>query len=63
MYSKTDYNDVDLICICGKSFIWLAGEQEFINNLFANGKIKEIIEPKRCPACRKKKKDHFNKSN
>lgn len=46
------YEDKVLICQeCGKEFVWTAGEQEFYASKgFTN-------EPKRCPACRKKRRE------
>jgi hypothetical protein len=41
---------------CGAGFIWTAGEQKFMSRLYDDGKIPYIIEPKRCPTCRAKKK-------
>ncbi|BAK98655.1 hypothetical protein OBV_14570 [Oscillibacter valericigenes Sjm18-20] len=52
------FEDKVLICIeCGKEFIWTAGEQEFYAERgFQN-------EPKRCPECRKSRKEQRNGSS
>ena len=51
------YNDIEIICICGKDFIWTSGEQNFLNALVGNWKIPSVTQPKRCPSCRQKKKE------
>lgn len=49
--------DKKLICMdCSQSFMWTVGEQEFIQSLYDQGKIREIISPKRCVPCRRKRK-------
>ena len=52
-----EYQDIEIICICGASFIWTIGEQKFLNDLLEKGKIGMVIEPKRCIPCRRKKKE------
>ena len=49
------YTDKTLVCVdCGNEFTFTAGEQEFYAEKgFTN-------EPKRCPDCRKTKKQQFN---
>ena len=42
--------DKTLTCICGKEFIFTAGEQEFFNE-------KGFTPPRRCPDCRKIKRE------
>lgn len=46
------FEDKVLVCQeCGKEFVWTAGEQEFYASKgFTN-------EPKRCPECRKKRRE------
>lgn len=44
---------------CNKEFTWTSGEQQFMNKLFEDGKIKSVIEPKRCPSCRQAKKARY----
>ncbi|KKT20036.1 MAG: hypothetical protein UW07_C0019G0008 [Candidatus Nomurabacteria bacterium GW2011_GWF2_43_8] len=51
------YNDIELVCLCGEPFVWSAGEQTFINDLYEKGKIPSVQQPKRCVPCRKKKKE------
>ena len=47
--------DIEIICKdCGKSFTWLAGEQEFY-------KSKGLQPPGRCRPCRQAKKDSIAK--
>ena len=49
--------DKELICVeCGEQFVWSIGEQNFMADLQAQGKIQEVKEPKRCPDCRRKRK-------
>jgi len=50
------YQDIDLTCLCGQDFVWTRGEQEFMDSLFEQGKIKSVIQPKRCENCRLAKK-------
>ena len=52
-----EYKELDLVCVgCGMGFVWTSGEQKFMNALLNEGKIQKVIQPKRCPACRMKKK-------
>jgi len=53
--------DITIKCSCGKVFVWTRGEQEFMEDLLERGKIEEIYSPKRCPDCRRKKKEKYNK--
>ena len=52
-----DFQDIELVCACGKEFIWSIGEQEFINDLYNKGKIEKVNQPKRCVSCRRKNKE------
>ena len=55
-----NYQDSELICIeCKKTFVWSRGEKHFINCLYEEGKIQKVVEPKRCPDCRKEKRKRF----
>lgn len=45
---------------CGKHFVWTKGEQAFMQDLFENGKIPEVVTPRRCRECRLKKKQDRN---
>ena len=55
-----DYQDIEKICVqCKRQFVWSAGEQHFINRLHEEGKIQSVTEPKRCPDCRKQKRERF----
>lgn len=56
-----EFQDKELVCPCGNTFIWMKGEQEFLNDLYNKGKIDSLNEPKRCIPCRKKKKEYFLK--
>ena len=51
-----EYKDIELICLCGESFTWSSGEQEFMYDLETRGKIDSVSQPKRCAPCRKKNK-------
>lgn len=51
------YQDIELKCLCGESFIWSVGEQEFLNDLAIKGKIQEVVPPKRCFVCKQKKRE------
>ncbi len=67
---ETQFDDITLKCVepsCGKEFIWTAGEQEFMHELKDKGKLDEeqpdgsikpgeVKPPKRCSACRAKRK-------
>lgn len=49
--------DKNLSCSdCHIEFVWTEGEQSFMQGLYDDGKIQEIIPPKRCSDCRKKRK-------
>lgn len=54
--SNNDYQDIELVCICGRPFTWTRGEQEFMNDLFEKGKVNEVQQPRRCKDCRLKKR-------
>lgn len=41
--------DITIICLCGEPFTFTAGEQKFYES-------KGFQQPKRCPACRAKKR-------
>jgi CxxC-x17-CxxC domain-containing protein len=50
--SSVDYEDKTIDCVdCGDNFVFTASEQEF----FASKGFEN--EPKRCPACRRRKKE------
>jgi len=51
-----NYIDIELVCQCGESFTWNAGEQAFLNDLADKGKIPSVQQPKRFPSCRNKRK-------
>ena len=51
------YQDIELVCICGAPFTWTSGEQAFMHDLAEKGKIPSVQQPKRCVPCRKKKKE------
>lgn len=51
--------DLTIRCECGELFVWTMGEQIFLTELVEEGKMKEVISPKRCPECRAKKKARF----
>lgn len=51
-----EFKDIKLTCLCGRDFIWTAGEQEFLNDLKERGKIPTVQTPKRCASCRKAKR-------
>lgn len=55
-YNDKGFYDQTIQCLCGKEFIWTAGEQEFLDDLKNQGKIPNVITPKRCPDCRLKNK-------
>lgn len=57
-----EYQDKELVCQeknCGRSFIFTAGEQNFLQGLYEDGKIQAITAPKRCEDCKAKKKERF----
>lgn len=56
-------SDIEIVCVgskkssgCGATFLWTVGEQEFIEKLHADGKIKSMTQPTRCSECRDKRK-------
>jgi len=63
------YEDKELICICGEPFTWTAGEQRFLQSLIDDGKANRdgslitFTTPKRCKSCRVKKKREYEKRN
>jgi len=60
MNSNESKKDIELTCtFCYEPFIWKVGEQKFIQHLLEEGKIKEIIPPKRCVPCRMKKREYY----
>ena len=64
-----EFEDKNLTCICGAPFVWTAGEQDFMQDLLEKGKFDrvdkdtgenipgEVMTPKRCVPCRRKKKE------
>ncbi len=52
-----EFKDIELACACGFIFTWTAGEQAFLFSLVEDGKIQKVVPPKRCPACRQKRKE------
>ncbi len=59
LFSKmsSDFSDKELICVgCREDFTWTSGEQEFMSGLLEDGKINQIITPRRCKPCREKSK-------
>lgn len=61
-----EYQDIELTCQeknCGKTFLFTAGEQDFMNGLMEDGKIQSVTAPKRCEDCRAKKRERFEKIN
>lgn len=56
--------DIELVCTekgCGRNFIYTKGEQNFMNGLMEDGRIKAVTAPKRCEECRNKKRERFAK--
>ncbi len=51
---ENQFEDINLVCLCGESFVWGSGEQTFINDLLEKGKITSVQQPKRCAPCRAK---------
>lgn len=51
-----DYQDKDLICLCGEPFVWTSGEQKFMDSLLSKGKIQYVRQPKNCTNCRQRKR-------
>ena len=54
------YQEIEIRCECGETFIWTAGEQSFMAKLHEEGKVDKVNRPKRCPECRAKKKQRFD---
>ena len=55
--SERSFQEISLRCKeCYEIFKWTAGEQAFLHDLRADGKIDEVIQPKRCQPCRAKYK-------
>ena len=50
------YEDKKIICTCGKEFVWLKGEQNFMQTLLENGVIAILEPPRRCKPCREERK-------
>lgn len=60
---NNDMDDINLECgNCAKGFVWSVGEQEFLVNLYRQGKITEVRAPRFCKECRRVFKQ-FNKPN
>ena len=66
------FKDIAITCICGQSFTWTKGEQEFVHDLLEKGKLDrvdertgnfipgEVKQPKRCKECRlQRKRERF----
>ena len=56
-----EYQDIELICLCGAPFIWTSGEQKFLNDLADEGKIASVQQPRRCVPCRQQKKTQMKR--
>jgi len=62
---KSQYQNIELICLCGEPFIWTAGEQAFLQGLIDDGKTNKngspitFMQPKRCKECRIIKKQRY----
>ena len=50
--SEYIFKDREIVCGCGVEFVWTAGEQKFMHELQAKGKIEVVQTPKRCSKCR-----------
>lgn len=48
------YQDKEIQCYCGDTFVFTAGEQEFYER-------KGLNDPKRCEKCKAKKRAFFDK--
>lgn len=59
--TMTEYNDIELVCLCGAPFTWTAGEQKFLNDLVNEGKIASVQQPKRCAPCRQKNREEHKR--
>lgn len=59
-------SDQNLVCVNPKceypNFVWTEGEQKFMQRLLEEGKIDTIIPPRRCPECRKKRKENKSRN-
>jgi Probable zinc-ribbon domain len=59
------YEDIAIVCTCGRHFIWTEGEQEFLQRLIDSGKTNangtpiSFTTPKRCEDCRAAKKRRY----
>ena len=42
---KSQYQNIELICLCGEPFIWTAGEQAFLQGLIDDGKTNKNGSP------------------
>lgn len=51
------FEDIEIKCVCGETFMWTSGEQGFLYDLKDSGKIQFVLTPKRCPKCRQKRKE------
>ena len=48
---ESQYSDRAMLCLeCGQTYTWQAGEQYYYAS-------KHLLDPRRCPACRKRRKD------
>lgn len=52
-----NFEDIEIKCKCGRSFVWTAGEQKFMSKLLQEGKLQRIFTPRHCPKCRRHKKE------
>lgn len=59
----TQYQDIEIVCLCGTKFNWSAGEQKFLQSLIDDGKTNRrdgslitFNQPKRCKECRLKRR-------
>lgn len=59
----SDYQNIEVTCVCGVVFDWTPGEQTFLNDLVSAGKIQSVQQPKRCVDCRRKRKEERNDSD
>lgn len=60
--SSTD-KDIELQCKdCGANFIFTVGQQQFLRDLVADGKIETYNPPARCEDCRAAKKKKYAQS-
>lgn len=44
---------------CGLTFVWTVGEQEYLYNMLALGRVQEVYQPVRCISCRMSKKSYW----